>query len=62
MPEEDDISTMLITKLEWLAPVATVDDLPTDGVKEGAYCFVAPDGEEEVWQYQSGKWIRVDML
>lgn len=62
MPSEDETATQLITKLSWLKPVARVEDLPTEGVEEGAMCFVEAEGEEEVWQYKSGTWERVDML
>ncbi len=60
--EEDEIATQMITKLNWLTPVETVDQLPKEGVPEGSMCFVAPEGEEEVWQLVQGTWTRIDML
>ena len=60
--DEDQILTQRITKLDWLRPVARVEDLPTEGVSDGAYCFVETEGEEEVWQYRGGRWVRVDAL
>ena len=60
--EEDEVSTQLITKIPWLPPVKSVDDLPIDGVPDKTMCFVETDGEEEVYQMLDGKWTRVDML
>lgn len=62
MMEEDEVSTQLITKLNWLQPVERVEDLPVEGVPDGSMCFVEADGEEEVWQFVDGVWVRVDML
>ena len=62
MSNEDEVSTQIIAKLTSLPRVPTVDDLPIDGVPEGAMCFVEADKEEEVWQFKDGAWIRVDML
>lgn len=62
MSEEDDVSTQLITKLEWLKPVAHADQLPKTGVNEGTMCFVEAAGEEEIWRFEKGRWERVDEL
>ena len=62
MSNEDDVSTQIITRLTWISPVKRVEDLPTDNVPDGAMCFVETDGEEEIWQYLEGQWVRVDML
>ena len=62
MSDEDDVSTQLITKLDWIKPVATTADLPKGGVKEGTMCFVEAEGEEEIWKFTQGKWERVDEL
>ena len=60
---EDEILTQRITKLDWLAPVKSADQLPIEGIKDGAMCFVeGHEGEEEVWQLKNGTWIRIDML
>ena len=65
MNDEDQIKTQLITKIRWLPPVERQDQLPTQGVEEGAHCFVeGPDHEsdEEIWMYKDGAWIRIDEL
>ncbi len=62
MAEEDDISTRLIQKIPWLPPVPSVDMLPLDDVIDGTMCFVETDGEEEIWSFLEGKWIRQDIL
>lgn len=63
--DEDLIKTQMITKIRWLPPVETTDQLPVDGVEEGTHCFVeGPDheGEEEVWKFEGGRWVREDSL
>jgi hypothetical protein len=63
--DQDQIKTQLITKIRWLSPVPSVDDLPVDGVEEGMHCFdegPEDDGEEEIWAFEEGKWVRVDEL
>ncbi len=65
MTNEDTIKTTLFTKAKWLRPVATVADLPANGVAEGTRCFVDVDGtddDEEVWEFTEGQWIRRLML
>ena len=62
MPNEDDIATRRIEKIPWLPPVDSVEDLPTQDVPEGTMCFVEAEGQEEVYQYTNGAWMRVDML
>lgn len=65
MDDQDLIKTQLITKIRWLSPVASAEELPTDGVEDGSHCFVeGPDGdaEEEIWMYEEGKWVRIDEL
>lgn len=58
---EDEIETRMITKANWLKPVASPDELPTDGVDEGTMCYVEADDadEEEVWEFQLGRWVRI---
>lgn len=63
--DQDQIKTQLITKIRWLSPVASADDLPVEGVEEGMHCFVEGpenDGEEEIWAFEDGKWVRIDEL
>ena len=60
--DEDDIATRMITKVPWHSPVASVLDLPQEGVAEGTMCFVAVDREEEVWEYRDGAWRKFDDL
>jgi hypothetical protein len=63
--DEDAIKTQLITKIKWLAPVSHPDELPLDGVEDGAHCFVegeADDAEEEIWMFRAGAWTRIDEL
>lgn len=65
MNDQDTIKTTLFTKAKWIRPVATVGELPTEGVVEGTRCFVDVDGtddDEEVWEYTGGQWIRRLML
>lgn len=59
-PSEDDIETRRMTRATWIAPVKSPDDLPIDGVADGAMCYVEGDesGEEEVWQFSDGRWSR----
>lgn len=63
--DQDSIKTQLITKIRWLSPVKSVDDLPIEGVEDGMHCFVEgpeDDGEEEIWAFEDGKWTQVDAL
>jgi hypothetical protein len=63
--QPDDVKTVLIQKLVWLPPVASVDELPTDGVAPNTHCFVEgddDDSEEEIWMYDGTKWVSVDQL
>jgi len=63
--DEDQIKTQLITKMRWISPVKHPHELPTEGVEEGMHCFVegaSDDGEEEIWAYQDGEWVRIDEL
>lgn len=65
MNEEDDIKTVLIQKLKWLPPVASLADLPGEGVEEGTHCFVEgpeTEGEEQIWQFTGGAWVQIDDL
>lgn len=58
---EDDIETRMISKDNWLAPVRSESELPRTGVTEGAMCYVegsVPDNDE-IWEYRSGKWVRL---
>jgi hypothetical protein len=63
--DQDQIKTQLITKIRWMAPVASAELLPTEDVQEGAHCFVEGvegDAEEEIWMYAEGQWTRIDEL
>jgi len=62
MPDQDDIATRRIEKINWLPPVNQVGDLPAGDVPEGTMCFVETEGEEEVWQFMDETWTRVDIL
>ena len=55
---EDDIETRMMTRVAWLPPVRSEQDLPTVGVAEGSMCYVEGDGtgEEEVWEFREGAW------
>ena len=62
MPAEDDIETRVMTRANWLPPVKSQDELPTEGVAEGSMCYVEGDvsGDEEVWEYRNSRWSRLD--
>lgn len=60
--DQDDISTRIIQKIPWLPPVSKVELLPLEDIAEGTMCFVETDGEEEIWMYLDGTWIRQDIL
>lgn len=60
--DQDDIATRVIQRVNWLPPVDSPGDLPTEGVAPGTMCFVAVDGEEEVWEFHEGAWRKFDEL
>lgn len=64
MASEDDIKTQLLTRVKWLPPVDTLDELPQDGVAEGTRCFVGPEDAdvEEVREFRGGRWVIVDFF
>lgn len=65
MANDDEAKTQLLTRVKWLPPVETPDQLPTEGVEEGTRCFVdGPDAanEEEVWEFRDGRWVRTTVI
>jgi hypothetical protein len=62
MADEDDIETRVMTRANWLSPVKSKEELPTEGVTEGSMCYVEGDvsGDEEVWEYRNSRWSRFD--
>lgn len=55
----DEETTNRLPVSQWLPPVATAADLPTDNVAEGSLCYVQAAGEEAAWQYHQGEWVRM---
>jgi hypothetical protein len=55
MAEEETTNRLPVS--QWLPPVATVGELPTDNVAEGSLCYVQAQGEEAAWQYCQGEWV-----
>jgi hypothetical protein len=58
---EDDIETRVISRANWLPPVASPEELPTDGVADGTMCYVEADDadEEQVWEFTGGAWVHI---
>ncbi len=58
---EDDIETRVITKANWLPPVASEYELPVEGIADGTLCYVEADDadEEETWEFTEGRWHHV---
>jgi hypothetical protein len=56
--ESDDDTTQHYSDMRWVTPVNSVADLPTEGVEEGALCFV--DAEQRIYQFVGGEWITSD--
>ena len=59
MRDEDNITTMQMSRIPWLPPVQRKEDLPDDdSVPEGCLCLVekSGEGEDEIWEFTSGAW------
>ena len=51
----DDVSTEMYSEAKLLDPVDKVSDLPTEGIAEGALCFVEENGG--VYKFRKGRWV-----
>ncbi|MEQ1506625.1 MAG: hypothetical protein ABMB14_30635 [Myxococcota bacterium] len=58
-PDDDDDETSRIAAAEWLPPVASPDELPRRGVRDGVFCWVEAGSDVAIWQFTDGAWIRI---